>query len=301
MAGRFAVRTWGLAFALVFGGGCALSAEAANRTLTTDGSQQAQEIRIRLQRDYLVFAPGSIGGAHNLNFLVDTGTVPSLISRKLAQKLELQGPEVEIGIWGARTKVILVTLPVMQLGPLKVENLKVFAIDMQPMEQELGARLDAIIGLDALSPTGFTIDYVRKVISFGTSDTTRMVVTMELRDSPSPYVVVLAEINGKQAHLLLDTGAGNLTLLDLRAQALGLMMKTPRWGANTAGSGELIPIQIKQLRLGGNTLRVKSVFVRPVHQEALRDFDGMIGPTSIGIKRLTMNFQTKRIYVELRR
>jgi len=134
MAGRFAVRTCGLAFALAFGCECALSTEAADRTLT-NGSQQAQEIRIRLQRDYLVFAPGSIGGAHNLNFLVDTGTVPSLISRKLAQKLELQGPEVEIGIWGARTKVILVTLPVMQLGPLKVENLKVFAIDMQPMEQ----------------------------------------------------------------------------------------------------------------------------------------------------------------------
>ena len=124
---------------------------------------------------------------------------------------------------------------------------------------------------------------------------------MELRDSPSPYVVVLAEINGKQAHLLLDTGAGNLTLLDLRAQALGLIMKTSRWSANTAGSGELIPLQVKQLRLGGNTLRVKSVFVRLVPQEALRDFDGMIGPTSLGIERLTMNFQTKRIYVELRK
>src|SRR5690348_5391136 len=195
MAGIFPVRTWGLAIALVFGCVCALGAKAAERTPTTNGSQEAQEIRIRLQRDYLIFAPGSIGGAHNLNFLVDTGTVPSLISRRLAQKLELQGPEVEIGIWGARTKVVLVTVPVLQLGPVKVENLTVFAIDMQPMEQEMGTRLDAIVGLDALSKTSFTIDYVRKVISFGTPVATGISVAMELRDSPSPYVVVLAEIN----------------------------------------------------------------------------------------------------------
>jgi predicted aspartyl protease len=301
MAGRFAVQMWALALSLVFGCVCALSAEAADRTLTTNGSQQAQEIGIRLRRDYLIFAPGSIGKADHLNFLVDTGTVPSLISRKLAQKLELQGPEVEIGIWGARTKVVLVRLPLLQVGPVKVENLTVFAIDMQPMEQELGTRLDAIIGLDALSKTSFTIDYVRKVISFGTPVTTGIAVAMELRDSPSPYVLVPAEINGKQAHLLLDTGAGNLTLLDLRAQALGLPMKTPKWTANTGGSGELIPFKIKQLRLGENILRIKSAFVRPVPQEALRDFDGMIGPTSLGIERLTMNFQSNRLYLELRK
>ena len=260
---------------------------------------QGQEIGIRLQRNYLIFAPGSICRADNLNFLVDTGTVPSLISRRLAQKLELQGPEIEIGIWGARTKVTLVRLPVLQVGPVKVENLTVFAIDMQPMEQELGTRLDAIIGLDVLSQTSFTIDYVRKVISFGTPITTGMAVALEFRDNPSPYVLIPAEINGKQAHLLLDTGAGNLTLLDLRAQRLGLLIKAPRWSANTAGSGELIPLQIKQLRLSGNTLRVKSVFVRAVPPEALRDFDGMIGPTSLGIKRLTMNFQTKQLYIEV--
>jgi hypothetical protein len=194
-----------------------------------------------------------------------------------------------------------VTLPVLQIGQVKVDNLTVFAIDMQPVEQELGTHLDAIIGLDALSKTSFTIDYVRKVISFELPTTTEMVVPMEFRNSPSPYVLLPVVIEGKQAHLLLDTGAGNLTLLDLRLKALGIPNKTPRSTTNVAGSWELVPIQIKQVQLGNNALRVKDAFVRPVPEEALRDFDGMVGPTSLGIKRLTMNFQAKQLYIDLRK
>jgi predicted aspartyl protease len=298
MAGRFAVRIGVLAVPLVLGWVCTLTAEAGDHRIPNT-HPQAQEIRIRLERGYLIFASGSIGTADHLNFLIDTGTVPTLVSRRLAQRLALQGTEAEVGIWGTRTKIDLVTLPTLQIGPVNVGNLIVFAIDMQPMEQELGIRVDAIIGLDALSKTSFTIDYGRKVISFEMPTAADMVVPMEFRDSPSPYVMVLAVIEGRQAHLLLDTGAGNLTLLDLRVKALGIPMKMPSSTANAAGSWELIPIDIKQVQLGDIPLRVKGAFVRPVPEEALRDFDGMVGPTSLGIKRLTMNFQTKQLYIEL--
>lgn len=298
MSGRFAVRIGALALPLVLGWACTLSAEAKDHSIPNK-DLQTQEIRIRLERGYLIFASGSIGTADNLNFLIDTGTVPTLVSRSLAQRLALKGTEAEVGIWGSKTKIGLVTLPVLQIGPVKTDNLTVFAIDMQPVEQELGTRLDAIIGLDALSRTSFTIDYDRKVISFATPTTSGMVVAMEFRASPSPYVLVPVVIEGKQAHLLLDTGAGNLTLLDRRVKALGIPIKTSRSNASSAGSWELIPIQIKQVKLGDNALRVKDAFLRPVPEEALRDFDGMVGPTSLGIKRLTMNFQTKQLYIEL--
>lgn len=300
MAGRFAVRIGVFALPFVLGWACTFTAEARDRKIPNN-DPQAQEIRIRLERGYLIFASGSIGTADNLNFLIDTGTVPTLISRRLAQRLALKGTEAEVGIWGSRTMIRLVKLPTLQIGPVKVGNLMVFAIDMQPMEQELGIRLDAIIGLDALSKTNFTIDYGRKVISFEMPTTTEIVVPMEFRDSLSPYVMVPVVIEGKQVHLLLDTGAGNLTLLDLRVKALGIPIKTPRSTANTAGSWQLIPIQIKQVQLGDNALRVKDAFLRPVPEEALRDFDGMVGPTSLGIKRLTMNFQAKQLYIELRK
>jgi len=300
MAGRFAVRIGVFAVPFVLGWVCTFTAEARDHRITND-DPQAQEIRIRLERGYLIFASGSIGTADNLNFLIDTGTVPTLVSRRLAQRLALQGTEAEVGIWGSRTKIALVTLPILQIGPVKVDNLTVFAIDMQPVEQELGTRLDAIIGLDALSKTSFTIDYVRKVISFALPTTTEIAVPMEFRDSPSPYVLVPALIEGKEAHLLLDTGAGNLTLLDLRVKALGIPIKAARSTTNAAGSWELIPIQIRQVQLGDNALRVKNAFMRPVTEEALRDFDGMVGPTSLGIKRLTMNFQTKQLYIDIRK
>jgi predicted aspartyl protease len=255
-----------------------------------------EEVPIRVQRGYLIVAPGSIGGAEKLNFLIDTGTVPTLVSRRLAQKLGLAGAEHEISIWGQRTRISLVKLPVLQLGSVRVENLQVFAIDMQPVEQELGMHLDAVLGLDALSPTSFTIDYARKVISFGVPSNKDLAIAMELRDSPAPYVVLPAEIEGKPVHLLLDTGAKGLTLLELRAQQLGL--KTNPF-AGSAGVDALIPIPLEQVRLGKRTFKVRNASLRRVPQDSLRDFDGFIGPTSIGIRRFGVDFAAKELYIEV--
>jgi predicted aspartyl protease len=262
--------------------------------LGTENGQE--EIPIHLRRDYLIVAPGSIGGAEKLNFLIDTGTVPTLVSRRLAQKLGLEGPEVEISIWGQRTRIRLVTLPDLQLGSVRVKHLQVFAIDMQPVEQELGMRLDAVVGLDALSPTSFTVDYARKVMSFAAPSKTDIAIPMELRDSPTPYVILAAEIAGKQVHLLLDTGAKGLTLLELRAQKLGL--KTNPF-AGSAGADALIPLPLQRVRLGRNTFKIRDASLRRVPEESLRDFDGFIGPTAMGIRRFGVNFAAKELYIEM--
>jgi predicted aspartyl protease len=295
MARNFPLKAGVVALVLVAGWVGDRKAEARDQEITSKRSQ-APEIAIRLRHDYLILASGSIGTARKLSFLIDTGTVPTLISRRLAQKLALHGTEVEIGIWGHRARVSLITLPVLQLGPISVSNLKVFAMDMHPVEQELGIRLDAIVGLDAFAKTSFTIDYVRKVISFGVPCDAENVIAMELRDVPSAYALVEAEIEGKPLHLLLDTGASSLTLLDLRTQQLGLKTNT---FVGSAEADMLIPLLLHQIRLGGKAFRVKNAFLQHVRQESLRDFDGFVGPVALGIKRFGMNFATKCVYMEL--
>jgi predicted aspartyl protease len=119
---------------------------------------------------------------------------------------------------------------------------------------------------------------------------------MELRDIPSAYAVVEAEIEGKPLHLLLDTGACSLTLIDMRMQQLGL--KTNLF-TGSAEAEMLIPLSLHEISLGGKAFRVKNAFVQHVTQESLRDYDGIVGPLALGIKRLGMNFATKHVYLDV--
>ena len=286
METRFAFRTSAFVFLLAclmtFGWG--------------EDSKDQGEVAIHVRRSYLILVSGSIGAAEKLNFLIDTGTVPTLVSRRLMQRLGLAGPELEIGMWGQRTRVNLVTLPDLRLGSIRAHNLQVFAIDMQPMEHELGTRLDAIVGLDAFAPNSFTVDFVRKIISFGAPATMETAIAMELRESPAPYVVLSAEIEGKPVHLLLDTGTSGLTLLDLPVEHLNLEIKHFLAAAPPDG---LATLSLREIRMGGKSLKVKNAFLRRVPQDSLRGFDGFIGPATLGVRRMGVDFATKQLYIEV--
>ena len=49
------------------------------------------KVPFKLYRGYVIVVRGTIGGLKNLNFLVDTGAVPSVVDAHIAQKLHLRG------------------------------------------------------------------------------------------------------------------------------------------------------------------------------------------------------------------
>ena len=49
------------------------------------------EVPFKLCRGYAIVVRGSVGNLKNLNFLVDTGAVPSVLDERIAQKLHLTG------------------------------------------------------------------------------------------------------------------------------------------------------------------------------------------------------------------
>ena len=121
-------------------------------------------------RGYAIVVRGSIGNVKNLNFLLDTGAVPSVLDQRIALKLHLTGSVERLSVFTKNLDTERVIAPDVQLGPQHVKALPVVVRDLSFAEKALGTRVDAMIGLDFLGQGPFTIDYQFKRIAFGPID-----------------------------------------------------------------------------------------------------------------------------------
>ncbi len=74
-----------------------LAAGVALQGVSATGT--TNEIPFKLYRGYVIVARGSVGNLKNLNFLIDTGTVPSLLDGRVAKKLRLTGTVEGVSIF----------------------------------------------------------------------------------------------------------------------------------------------------------------------------------------------------------
>ncbi len=130
-------------------------------------SDSAGEVPFRLYRDYVIVVRGSIGNLKNLNFLVDTGAVPTVLDRRIARKLHLAGTPGKLSVFTQKVDTEQTSAPNVQLGQLHADALPVVVRDLSLAEQALGTRVDAMIGFDFLGQTAFTIDYLSRKMDHG--------------------------------------------------------------------------------------------------------------------------------------
>ena len=65
--------------------------------LSVVAAEAPVEIPFKLHDGFAIVVRGSVGRQANLNFLVDTGAVPSAIHQRVARELNLTGPNQNIG------------------------------------------------------------------------------------------------------------------------------------------------------------------------------------------------------------
>ena len=98
-------------------------------------------------------------------------------------------------------------------------------------------------------------------------------------EAGAPYVVVRMEMNSQFVRLLLDTGSDGITLFAARMQER----------MNALGAKGVDRIRISDTRLGGITRgKLKAAMISST-ASALRDFDGLLGPASLGITRIALD------------
>ena len=172
-------------------------------------ANKPNEVPFKLYRGYVVVVRGSIGILKNLNFIVDTGAVPSVLDARIARKLHLRGQPNRVELPTKTLATERVTVPDVTLGPSHVGELSVIVQDLSFVEEALGIRVDAMVGFDLLGQSPFTIDYELKSIVFGPVDRSFSTVSY----SPGlPYAIVVLHIEKESLGILVDTGASNLVL-----------------------------------------------------------------------------------------
>ena len=268
------------------------------------GADQPTEIPFKLYGGFAIVVRGSIGNHDNLNFLVDTGAVPSVIHQRLARKLKLSGPREEISVVSQSHSVERVALPEFRLGRLGFSAVSAVVFDLAPVEKRLGLRLDAIVGLDVLGGQDFTIDYRLRQILVGAAASAGEAVPFELRtEANAAYVVVRMEMNSQTVRLLLDTGAEGITLFAARVRERTLALQRSGSHKDVSAGGEYVAerVELLDVRLGGTKRGTRQATMVETAASALRDFDGMLSPTSLGITRLTFDFGSKLLYFDIDR
>jgi hypothetical protein len=259
---------------------------------THEASPGGHEIPFRTYRDYLIVVQGSLGDTQGLNFIIDTGTDPSLIDSRIAEKLHMVGVVAELAVHDQVVEVQQAVLPRIQIGSLRAEFLPVLVQDLAFLEKALGIRVDAVIGLDVLSLSNFSIDYTTKRIVFVSGPISGPAVPFQVAP---PWLTVRMEVNGVSIDLLLDTAASGVLLFQsrIRDRLPQLISLGERTSSNMGGEFRLQRVRLATMNLGETDFGQQNAFVVEDHEDTSCEFDGLLGPSALGLKQIAFDFQRR--------
>jgi len=98
----------------------------------------------------------------DMRFLLDTAATSMLNLKSFSSG---RSQEIQVSSWSgtAATSAREVSLPELTFGEHTLRNLKLPAIDLSPIGNSCGRKIDGILGVDLLDRMGVTIDLKRKI------------------------------------------------------------------------------------------------------------------------------------------
>jgi predicted aspartyl protease len=257
-----------------------------------EASPGHHEILFQKYRDYLIVVQGSLGDTQRLNFIIDTGTDRTVMDSRVAQKLHMVGVVGRLAVHDQVVEVQQAILPSVQIGALRAEFLPVLIRDLAFFQKGLGIRIDAVIGLDVLSLSNFSIDYTTKRIVFGAVPISGSSAPFQ---STPPWLTVPMEVNGVSLHLLLDTAASGILLFQsrIRDRLPQLISLGERKSSNMGGDFRLQRVLLATTNFGETDFGQQNAFVVEDQEDRSREFDGLLGPSALGLKQIAFDFQRR--------
>jgi hypothetical protein len=257
---------------------------------------QRQRIPLRIYRNFLMVAEGRLGGAPDVqNFILDTGTAPSLIDVRLVRQLGLATIPSTFRAAGRTIPAQAAMIPEIEFGPIRATSLPMQVQDLSRLARDLGVPIAGILGLDVLSKSSFRLDYDKKEIEFG--DVSREGIPVHV-DARAGLAVAEVRIEGKQARVLVDTGADRIVLFGGNFREAGWLALR-----NTSQSGrslvdQKMPVQVfsaPDIVLGEQHFSNERAYLVPGSTDPL--FDGLLGVRALGFRSVSFDQAGETIYL----
>jgi predicted aspartyl protease len=252
------------------------------------GDQHPGDVPFELVQQHLIVTKGSVAGLQGLNLLIDTGTIPSMLDKRIAGKLRLHAEPSLVAAFGQTVQINSVALAGLRIGPIAPGEVPAGIGDLSYLQ---GIRVDAIVGLDVLARTSFRIDYTTQRLSFGPADRESAVAPMQV---VWPFLTVRVLVGTAPMQLLVDTGSRDLVLFKSRMpeRLLPVPWKGEKVIQHASGLAHLLRFELHQVTLGDQHWDRLPGFVLDTPTDAYpQGIDGVLGVLALGGTRVRFDFE----------
>jgi hypothetical protein len=256
-----------------------------------------RSIPLRIFRDYLVVAEGQFGGVlQHQNFVLDTGTAPSIINTRSVRELGLATTASTMTAMGKLVPTDSAILPEVELGPIRAVSLRVEVQDLSRLERDLRIPVAGVIGLDVLSKSSFRLDYQKKEMEFDEVADEGIPVSFDERTATA---IALVSLEGIPARLLVDTGSDRVAVLVSnlsQKQRLALRITSQRGTSIADQSMEVQVFFAPELVFGGKHFTLEKAYFIPGGSHPA--FDGIMGVRALGFRAMAYDQARATIYLQ---
>ncbi len=258
---------------------------------------QPARLPLKIYRNFLVVAEGQIGGVPGRqNFVLDSGTSPSVINIRLATQLGLRTTTSSTLALGTQVSAQASTIPEIDLGPIRASFVPVLVKDLSRLESDMGIPIAGIIGMDVLSKSDFLLDYDKKEIDFGGISHEGIPVRFDAR---AGIAVAEVTIGGKHVRMLVDTGSELVVLLggNFRESGWPALRNTSQSGASIADQKMRVQkFSAPDISLGEKHFSKGTAYFAPGSADPV--FDGLLGVRALGFRSLSYDRASATIYLQ---
>ena len=266
---------------------------------TAAAKHNVQKIPFKLYRDHLVVASGRLGHIEKRNLLIDTGANPTVVDEALAHDLGLKPvarPPHGMTVVGGVADTYYAILESLDIGPVHREALVVAVANLSFMQAGARVRIDAIVGLDALAPNNFQIDYDSRNVIFGSFRSPSSAVPLL---KTTGFVIIKTTIDGTAVNLAVDTGSSEFVLFRNRLPVAISSLASIATAAvsNVAGDVRAPEVRLPHFKVGDEDLSGSTALVATVPNCC--EFQGVFGISAWRFKRVTFDFERGLFGMEL--
>lgn len=260
--------------------------------------------------DNRVTIPVSVDGQGPFDFIVDTGAERTVISRELAETLELHASE---DVWLTTIlnveQVPTVIIPRLGAGRRTVDEIQAPAL----ARTDLGAA--GVLGIDALEDQQVLFDFEQDLMTFSEAQIEESdwsegdVIVVRARQRSGRLVLARANVEGTRIHAIVDTGSavtiGNNALRE-RLIRRG-RMDPNQFFTITSVTGSTMDINyafVDELRIG--SVRLNNLPIAFADTELFRQLDlldrpaVLLGMNALRVfDRVLIDFANRRLRLQL--